>query len=60
MPGGRGGTSGAAGGRGGEEGGGAGGDIAGVTPVIIVPNVRDSLVTLYNAKEFLEDGRRVL
>lgn len=55
----RGGVSGSAAQRGGAGPGGAkGSDLAGVTPVIIVPNVLSSLITLYNAKEFLQDGRR--
>lgn len=60
----RGGTSSsAAGGRGGSGGSaggggkGGGGDMAGATPVIIVPTVPTSLVTLYNAKDFLQDGK---
>ncbi|CAM9697570.1 unnamed protein product [Ectocarpus sp. 13 AM-2016] len=54
---GRGGTNSAAGGRGGSGGGaGGGGDLAGATPVIIVPTVPTSLVTLYNATDFLQDG----
>ncbi|CAN0079702.1 unnamed protein product, partial [Ectocarpus fasciculatus] len=54
---GRGGTNSAAGGRGGSGGGAGGaGDLAGATPVIIVPTVLSSLVTLYNATDFLQDG----
>ncbi|CAN0076675.1 unnamed protein product, partial [Laminaria digitata] len=45
-------------GRGGGSATGAkGGDLAGATPVIILPNVQSSLLTLYNARDFLQDGR---
>ncbi|CAN0423693.1 unnamed protein product [Ascophyllum nodosum] len=50
-------SSGSAAGRAG--GGPAEGELAGVTPVIIVPNVLSSLVTLHNVKDLLEDGRFV-
>ena len=52
-------ASGSSTGRGGGGAAGSkGGDLAGATPVIIVPNVQSSLITLYNARDFVQDGRR--
>eukprot|EP00752_Nemacystus_decipiens_P001548 g1516.t1 len=50
-------TAGARGGSGGAAGGGGGGGAEpGATPIIIVPTVPTSLITLYNATDFLRDG----